>query len=155
MIFFIAGTLQKNMFFVIPIPSRTYTKHFRRFFTSFWSSAEQRWFRENQRSTALKQRWSALVFLTYSETALISAEIYKISETALFSADLLWDFNPGIFDWDIKARGICTLKICGKQLIQCWKMKFWNAAWDTKSASNRLEKMLKRINFLNHESLIT
>ena len=30
-----------------------------------------------------------------SETALISAESYKISETALFSADLLWDFNPG------------------------------------------------------------
>ena len=97
MIFFIAGTLQKNMFFVIPIPFRTYTKHFRRFLISFWSSAEQRWFRENQRWTALKQRWSALVFLTHSETALISAEIYKISETALFSADLLWDFNPGIY----------------------------------------------------------
>ena len=84
MIFFIAGTLQKNMFFVIPIPFRTYTKHFRRFLTSFWSSAEQRWFRENQRWTALKQRWSALVFLTHSETALISAEIFEISETALF-----------------------------------------------------------------------
>ena len=55
----------------------------------------QRWFRENQRWTALKQRWSALVFLTHSETALISAEIFEISETALFSADLLWDFNPG------------------------------------------------------------
>ena len=95
MIFFIAGTLQKNMFFVIPIPSRIYTKHFRRFINSFWSSAEQRWFRESQRWTALKQRWSALVFLTHSETALISAEIYEISETALFSADLLWDFNPG------------------------------------------------------------
>ena len=93
--FFIAGTLQKNMFFVIPIPFRTYTKHFRRFLDSFWSSAEQRWFRENQRWTALKQRWLALVFLTHSETALISAEIYKISETVLFSADLLWDFNPG------------------------------------------------------------
>ena len=24
-----------------------------------------------------------------------SAEIFEISETALFSADLLWDFNPG------------------------------------------------------------
>ena len=95
MIFFIAGILQKNMFFVIPIHFRTYTKHFRRFLTSFWSSAEQRWFRENQRWTALKQRWSALVFLTHSETALISAEIFEISETALFSADLLWDFNPG------------------------------------------------------------
>ena len=59
------------------------------------TSAEQRWFRENQRWTALKQRWSALVFLTHSETALISAEIFEISETALFSADLLWDFNPG------------------------------------------------------------
>ena len=97
MIFFIAGTLQKNMFFVIPIPFRTYTKHFRRFLNSFWSSAEQRWFRENQRWTALKQRWSALVFLTHSETALISVEIYNISETTLFSADLLWDFNPGYF----------------------------------------------------------
>ena len=95
MIFFIAGTLQKNMFSVIPIPFWTYTKHFRRFLTSFWSSAEQRWFRENQRWTALKQCWSALVFLTHFETALISAEIYEISETALFSADLLWDFNPG------------------------------------------------------------
>ena len=95
MIFFTAGTLQKKMFFVIPIPFRTYTKHFRRFLTSLWSSAQQRWFRENQRWTALKQRWSALVFLTHSETALISAEIYETSETALFSADLLWDFNPG------------------------------------------------------------
>ena len=106
--FFIAGTLQRNMFFVIPIPFRTYTKHFRRFLDSFWSSAEQRWFRGNQRWTALKQRWSALVFLTHSETALISAEIYKISETALFSAeiykisetalfsaDLFWDFKTG------------------------------------------------------------
>ena len=83
------------MFFVIPIPFRTYTKHFRQFLNSFWSSAQQRWFRENQRWTALKQRWSALVFLNHSETALISAEIYEISETALFSADLLWDFNPG------------------------------------------------------------
>ena len=97
MIFFIAGILQKNMFFVIPIHFRTYTKHFRRFLTSFWSSAEQRWFRENQRWTALKQRWSALVFLTHSKTALISAEIFEISETALFSADSLWDFNPGAF----------------------------------------------------------
>ena len=96
MIFFIAGILQDNMFFVIPIHFRTYTKHFRRFLTSFWSSAEQRWFRENQRWTALKQRWSALVFLTHSETALISAEIFEISETTLFSADFLWDFNPGI-----------------------------------------------------------
>ena len=61
--FFIAGTLQKNMFFVIPIPYRTYTKHFRRFLNSFWSSSEQLWFRENQ-------RWTALVFLTHSETAL-------------------------------------------------------------------------------------
>ena len=61
--FFIAGTLQKNMFFVIPIPFLTYTKHFRRFLNSFWSSAEQRWFRENQRWTALKQRWSALKFI--------------------------------------------------------------------------------------------
>ena len=61
--FFIAGTLQKNMFVVIPIPFRTYTKHFRRFLDSFWSSAEQRWFRENQRWTALKQRWSALKFI--------------------------------------------------------------------------------------------
>ena len=100
--FFIAGILQKNMFFVIPIPFRTYTKHFRWFLSSFWFSAEQRWFRENQRWTALKQRWtalkqrwSALVFLTHSETALISAEIFEISETALFSADLFWDFNPG------------------------------------------------------------
>ena len=83
------------MFFVIPIHFRTYTKHFCRFLSSFWSSAEQRWFRENQRWTALKQRWSALVFLNHSETALIRAEIYKISETALFSADLLWAFNPG------------------------------------------------------------
>ena len=65
------------------------------FLSSFWFSAEQRWFRENQRWTALKQRWSALVFLTHSETALISAEIFEIYETALFSADLLWDFNPG------------------------------------------------------------
>ena len=95
MIFFIAGTLQMNMFFVILIPFWTYTKQFRRFLTSFSSSAEQRWFRENQRWTALKQRWSALVFLTHSEAALISAEIFEISETALFSADLLWDFNPG------------------------------------------------------------
>ena len=61
--FFIAGTLQKNMFFVIPIPFRTYTKHFRRFLDSFWSSAEQRW-------TALIQRKPAL---NSSETALISA----------------------------------------------------------------------------------
>ena len=59
MIFFIAGTLQKNMFFVIPIPFRTYTKHFRRFLTSFWSSADQRWFSQ----PILKQRWSALKFI--------------------------------------------------------------------------------------------
>ena len=55
--FFIAGTLQKNMFFVIPLPFRTHTKHFRRFFDSFWSSAEQRWFRENQRWNSADQRW--------------------------------------------------------------------------------------------------
>ena len=68
------------------------------FLNPFWNSTEQRWFRENQRWTALKQRWSALVFLTHSETALISAEIFEISETTLFSADLLWDFNPGSLD---------------------------------------------------------
>ena len=79
------------MFFVIPIPFRTYRRHFRRLLNSFWYRAEQRWFRENQRWTTLKQRWSALVFLTHSETALISAEIYEISKTALFSSDLLWD----------------------------------------------------------------
>ena len=45
-----------------------------------WNSAEKPKFRSKKIS---------------SETALISAEIYKISETALFSADLLWDFNPG------------------------------------------------------------
>ena len=115
-IFFIAGTLQKNMFFVFPIPFRTYTKHFRRFLNSFWSSAEQRWFRENQRWTALKQPWSALVFLTHSETALISAETYKISETALFSADLLWDFNPGILG----------LGICPSTLFPNYNLKFEN-----------------------------
>ena len=47
----------------------------------------------------LIQRWTALIqrkpALNSSETALISAEIFEISETALFSADLLWDFNPG------------------------------------------------------------
>ena len=79
----------------MPEPFRSYTKHFCRFLNSFWSSAEQRWFRENRRWTALKQRWSALVFLTHSETATISAEVYEIFKTALFSAALLWDFNPG------------------------------------------------------------
>ena len=111
MIFFIAGILQKNMFFVIPIPFRTYTKHFRRFLTSFWSSGEQRWFRENQRWTALKQRWSALVFLTLSETALVSAEIFEISEIALFSADLLWDFNPGTFKFLSKLLSVKAEKL--------------------------------------------
>ena len=47
----------------------------------------------------LIQRWTALIqrkpALSSSETALISAEIYKVSETALFGADLLWDFYPG------------------------------------------------------------
>ena len=47
----------------------------------------------------LIQCWTALIqrkpALNSSETALISAEIHEISETALFSADLLWDFNPG------------------------------------------------------------
>ena len=58
-------------------------------FQSKNSALNQRCFRENQRWTARKQRWSTLVFLTHSETALINAESFEISETAL------WDFNPG------------------------------------------------------------
>ena len=55
-----AGTLQKNIFFVITIPSQNYRKHFRWFPNSFWCSAEQRWFRENQRWRDLNQRWLGL-----------------------------------------------------------------------------------------------
>ena len=54
-------------------------------------SSEQRWFRESQSWSGLKQRWCFYVFW-------ISAEQrwkMSISETALFSAEYLWDFNPG------------------------------------------------------------
>ena len=62
--------------------------------------SEQRWKRKFSElkisaETALIFSETALVFLIHSETALISAEIYEISETALFSSDLLWDLNPG------------------------------------------------------------
>ena len=77
-IFSIALALQNYVFFVILIPSHTFRKHLRRFSNSTWSSAEQRSFRGNQRWTALKQRWSALVFLNHSETALFSADFLSI-----------------------------------------------------------------------------
>ena len=43
------------------------------------------------------QTWSALVLLMFSKSKLKSAEKRQITETALFSADYLWDFNPGTF----------------------------------------------------------
>ena len=35
-----------------------------------------------------------MAFSTYSETAVICVVCYEISETALFSGGLHWDFNP-------------------------------------------------------------
>ena len=59
------------------------TSFFRRFFNLF-RSVEQRLFIEYQGWSSFKQRWSAQVF-------------YAFSETALFSAEYLWNFNPGSF----------------------------------------------------------
>ena len=75
----------------------------------------------NQRCSALRQRWnfqfwtaliqkkseliSSETVMISSETVLISADVFhilrispekrQIGEAALFSADFLWDFNPG------------------------------------------------------------
>ena len=81
----------------------------------FWTALIQR---SSARWSALKQRWSALVFSTYSETTVITAKHSKIDEKALFRSDLLCAFNPGIlksavfwftslirswwFDWQLK-----------------------------------------------------
>ena len=56
----------------------------------FWvlKSADSRW-------SGLKQRCSALIFFIFCESALISAEKRQIFDTALSSADYLWDFNAG------------------------------------------------------------
>ena len=78
---------QKNF----PNTKRTFFVDF-----SFFPTAEQRWFTENQGWSPLKQVCSALVFCVFSESALNSAEKHQLSETALFSAEYLWDFNPGV-----------------------------------------------------------
>ena len=80
----------------------------------YQNSENQRWTALIQSSFSLKQRWifqlwTALIQskseLINSETELISADVLhvlwisaqkrQISETELFSADFLWDFNPG------------------------------------------------------------
>ena len=67
---------------------------------NLWTALIQLW-------TALKteifraknQRWNSAVQLwNRADSELNSAEIFEISETALFSADLLWDFNPGMIN---------------------------------------------------------
>ena len=73
-------------------------------------NAEQRWFRAvslKQRCSALKQRWIFQFWtaLIQKKSKLISADVYHVLwisaekrqnyETALFSTDYLWDFNPG------------------------------------------------------------
>ena len=85
----------------------------------------------------LIQRWTALIqrkpALNSSETALISAEIHKISETALFSADLLWDFNPGLYNPRKPAMNVLRLTagpILGVLYLLLQKL-FWNSSsWD-------------------------
>ena len=73
----------------------------------------QKTFSSNRKITLI-QHWTApkqrgLIFLTHSETVLISTEIFAISETGLFSADLLWDFNPGLF---VFLRHFCITEYC-------------------------------------------
>ena len=91
-----------------------------------WTALIQSCFSLKQRCSALKQRWffqfwTALIQrkseLISSETELISADVYRVLwisaekrqnyETALFSADYLWDFNPGT----VTAKALTTHRI--------------------------------------------
>ena len=59
-------------------------------------SAEQRWIILFW--TALIQRKSELISADFFHVLWISAEKRQTYKTALFSADYLWDFNPGSFE---------------------------------------------------------
>ena len=95
---------------------RNFNDHFMRF-DHFWllyhdvcsMCKNQKWFRVNQCWISTFQRWWALNFSVLISTASenikanqrwcfhvlwISAEKRQISETALFTADYLWDFHP-------------------------------------------------------------
>ena len=49
-------------------------------------SSEQRWFRENQSWSALKQSWSALMFIMFSESALKNVKTMKQRCSALITS---------------------------------------------------------------------
>ena len=77
-------------------------------------SAEQRWFSLEQRWilqfwTALIQRKSELISADVFHILWISTEKRQNSETALLSADYLWDFNSGV------QRSQCFWRVVGSQ----------------------------------------
>ena len=75
-----------------------------------WTALIQSCFSLKQRCSALKQLWIFQFWtaLIQRKSELISADVYHVLwigaekrqnyETALFSADYLWDFNPGIYE---------------------------------------------------------
>ena len=63
-------------------------------FCWFFNFSTQRWAALIHRKSRLINSETALLFFVFSESGLNSAENRPTSETALFNARYLWDFNP-------------------------------------------------------------
>ena len=100
-VFFLDAVLQISQPILMILLSLDYVVTF---YWSGWHMKESQLFQKesalfsqclkNEFQSYKKQIWSALVFSTCTDTALISAENDEFCKTKLFRAHLLWDFNP-------------------------------------------------------------